>query len=375
MGPARSQRNIHRARSLVSAARSPLLDTATLNTYIPTGSSDPQRKIVYVVGIPEWNCLIGTGMYMEDIDAENRTYLRNALGLGLGLFALIMGVMVVFLRPMVSGYHTLLVLFERVSRQPDDIPPVPVERFHAGSESWKLLSGFENMLTDLERHKQAVRDEQLHRYEAEQAAAQAERDRLARDLHDAVTQTLFSASLIADVLPRLWERDPAAGRERLDELRQLTRGALAEMRTLLLELRPASLTEAELTPLLAQLVDAFTGRTRIATSLETARAAPVPPDVKIALYRIAQEALNNIAKHSGASHVMIELVCADESCLLTIRDDCCGFDASAVPADLLGLRLLRERAESVGAALMVESQVGHGTIIRVSWPQMEKRGD
>ena len=80
---------------------------------------------------------------------------------------------------------------------------------------------------------------------AEDVAIAAERNRLARELHDAVTQTLFSASLIADVLPRIWERDQEQGRARLEELRELTRGALAEMRTLLLELRPATLTEIE----------------------------------------------------------------------------------------------------------------------------------
>ncbi|MBC8449200.1 MAG: GAF domain-containing protein, partial [Chloroflexi bacterium] len=78
----------------------------------------------------------------------------------------------------------------------------------------------------------------------ERSAVAAERSRLARDLHDAVTQTLFSASLIAEVLPRIWERNPEEGRRRLEELRQLTRGALAEMRTLLLELRPSALVDA-----------------------------------------------------------------------------------------------------------------------------------
>ena len=82
--------------------------------------------------------------------------------------------------------------------------------------------------------------------QAEQAAIAAERNRLARDLHDAVTQTLFSASLIAEVLPKLWERDPEVGKSKLEELRLLTRGALSEMRTLLLELRPAVLVEMDL---------------------------------------------------------------------------------------------------------------------------------
>ena len=91
-------------------------------------------------------------------------------------------------------------------------------------------------------------------------AAAEERNRLARDLHDAVSQTLFSATLIADVLPRLWDRNEAEARKRLEELRQLTRGALAEMRTLLLELRPTALIEAEIGYLLHQLGESITGR-------------------------------------------------------------------------------------------------------------------
>ena len=110
-------------------------------------------------------------------------------------------------------------------------------------------------------------------------AASKERQRLARDLHDAVSQTLFSVSLIAEVLPRIYEKDPAAGRERLEELRQLTRGALAEMRMLLLELRPASLAETSLTDLLKQLSEAVIGRARIPTDVDLDQTAQASPEV------------------------------------------------------------------------------------------------
>ena len=112
----------------------------------------------------------------------------------------------------------------------------------------------------------AIENAQL-RDQLAQAAASAERSRLARDLHDAVTQTLFSASVIAEALPRIWDKNPDEGRNGLQELRQLTRGALAEMRTLLLELRPAALTEKPLGELLGHLADAFVGRTRVPVDL------------------------------------------------------------------------------------------------------------
>lgn len=362
-------------RELIAAARSPQGAGYVEYLYPPPGSDVPQRKISYVVGIPEWNCLIGTGMYMDDIDAENRAYLRNSLVLTLGLFALILGAVVVSLRPMMSGYRALLGLFERAGKQPDALPPVPVERFRAGSESWKLLAGFQNMLTQIERHKQAVRDEQEHRHEAEQAAAQAERNRLARELHDAVTQTLFAASLIADVLPRLWERDPAEGRRRLEELRQLARGALAEMRTLLLELRPASLVEAELGALLTQLAEAFTARARVPVALTVEGAISPPPEVKIALFRIAQEALNNVARHADAKQVTVRLSGDEREVALTVADDGRGFDPDAVSSDHLGLEIMRERAEAAGATLTVESHVSGGTAVCVRWLRAEEAQD
>ena len=105
----------------------------------------------------------------------------------------------------------------------------------------------------------AIENAQLYE-QAQQVAVSQERGRLARDLHDAVTQTLFSATLIAEALPDIWTSDQAEGKQLLQELRQLSRGALAEMRTLLLELRPAALMEANLDDLLRQLAEAAAGR-------------------------------------------------------------------------------------------------------------------
>ena len=134
-----------------------------------------------------------------------------------------------------------------------------------------------------------------------------ERQRLAQNLHDAVNQSLFSAGLIAEVLPRLWERDPVEARQSLEDLRRLTRGALAEMRELLAELRPSVLTDSSLGDLLRQLANAFTGRTNIPVSLNIAGEHVLPAEIQVALYRICQEAFNNIAKHAGASRVEIDL--------------------------------------------------------------------
>ncbi len=212
--------------------------------------------------------------------------------------------------------------------------------------------------------------------EAEEAATAAERGRLARDLHDAVSQTLFSASLIAEVLPRLWERNPEEARRRLSELRQLTRGALAEMRTLLLELRPAALTQIPLADLVRQLGDSTIGRARVPVSVSIeGHAIELRPDVQVVLYRVCQESLNNIAKHSGATAASVTLRYlppyeGKAGVEISVRDNGQGFDPAAVSAEHLGLGIMRERAESIGGECSIRSQPGVGTEVRVFWTEL-----
>jgi nitrate/nitrite-specific signal transduction histidine kinase len=203
--------------------------------------------------------------------------------------------------------------------------------------------------------------------QAEHAATAAERNRLARELHDAVTQTLFSASLIADVIPRIWRRDPEEGLRSLEELRQLTRGALAEMRTMLLEMRPESLERSDIKSLLTQLGDAFVGRVRIPLDLEMNGECELTHEAKIVFYRVAQEALNNIAKHSGARQVELRLECQPGQMNLTIQDDGLGFEPGSMEPGHMGISFMCERASSIGAHLSVKSQIGQGTIVELDW--------
>lgn len=219
----------------------------------------------------------------------------------------------------------------------------------------------------INRTEQKKAEEENARQERERAAV-AERSRLARDLHDAVSQTLFSASLIAEVLPRIWERNQTEGRKRLEEIRQLTRGALAEMRTLLLELRPAALVDAELGDLLHQLGESVTGRARLPVEVAVAgECRLITPEVKVALYRIAQEALNNVAKHSGAGKARVELDCREDGITLTVTDNGQGFDVKSIPPNSLGLGIMRERARGIGAEIFVESANGRGTKVGTVW--------
>jgi signal transduction histidine kinase len=202
---------------------------------------------------------------------------------------------------------------------------------------------------------------------AAEAAVVAERTRLARDLHDAVTQTLFSASLTAEALPTLWVADQAEGLRTTEELRQLTRSALAEMRTLLLELRPSAVTRARLEDLMRQLIEATVSRVRIPVHFSAEGQRTLPDDVKVALYRIAQESLNNVVKYARAQQVTVDLRQQPMGVRLSISDDGVGFDPGAVGPGHMGQRIMRERADAIGARFAVHSEIGHGTVVTVTW--------
>ncbi len=203
-----------------------------------------------------------------------------------------------------------------------------------------------------------------------------ERNRLARDLHDAVTQTLFSASLLAEAFPGVWEKNPAEGKKLIQEMRLLTRGALAEMRSMLMELRPASMAEAKLADLIKQLAEAVAGRTGLKIALSVPNDIHLPNDVNVTLYRIAQEALTNVVKHAKAENVKIycskdgNFAEGEQNTLIVsmvIEDDGCGFETKKIAQDHFGLYNMQERADSIDAVLEISSVPGAGTKIAVVW--------
>ena len=220
--------------------------------------------------------------------------------------------------------------------------------------------------------------EKQHLYEQTKALITAEeRNRLARDLHDSVTQVLFSATLLAEVLPQIWRRDPEQGLQKLDKLRRLTRGALAEMRTMLLELRPSAVINTPLGDLLAQLTEAVTSRTGLPFQLFIEQIPSLPEDVQINFYRIAQEALNNVVKHAQAKHVTVSLSATPlppdsngvprHEVKLVIQDDGVGFSSGDMRSDHLGIGIMHERAAAIQANLSLESQPGYGTQVTLIW--------
>jgi PAS domain S-box-containing protein len=212
--------------------------------------------------------------------------------------------------------------------------------------------------------------------QAQQTAAQQERQRLARELHDSVSQALFAANRTAEMLPQLWELDPEDGRAALSDLHRFTSGAMAEMRALLIELRPRALVDAPLHETLGFLVSAAQARSTATVTASLVATPLLPPEVQIALYRVTQEALHNAAKHARARHVTVAVAVvppcdagvAWAGCVtISVVDDGRGFAPATSPAGHFGLAMMRERAADIGASLLVISALGSGTAITIRW--------
>jgi PAS domain S-box-containing protein len=207
----------------------------------------------------------------------------------------------------------------------------------------------------------------LHETE-EERIAQEERSRLARDLHDSVTQALFAASMKAEALVLAADSLSAENVQAVEDVWRLNRGALAQMRTLLLELRGDPLEEVPLQQLLRHLTEAAEARSSANVVLTIRGDEQLPPDLHVAVYRITQEALTNVTRHAKASKAWVELDLKPGVVHLVIGDDGCGFDPSTVGAAHIGLRSMRERSAQVGAELGIVSTSNDGTVVTLDWP-------
>jgi len=194
-----------------------------------------------------------------------------------------------------------------------------------------------------------------------------ERNYMARELHDTVTQTLFSANLIAEVLPRLWKKDPKSVIKRLNEIRMLNNLALTEIRALLFDLRPSSFKDEDLGEHLKELVKSMGIKTKIPIFVEIEKKYGYSHKIEVSFYRIAQEALNNIVKHSSASKAKLALKSLASKITLDIEDDGVGFSNKNSSSENLGLIIMKERAELIGASFRLESNPGKGTKISVTY--------
>jgi signal transduction histidine kinase len=237
---------------------------------------------------------------------------------------------------------------------------------HFDAERARLLTAVANQTALALRHAQLQARER-------EIAVLAERNRIARDLHDAVSQTLFAANVLAGTLSR--NTEDASIRAQAATLERLNQGALAEMRLLLFELRPEAFEGVCMAELLGHAIDAFECRSDITVETAVDAADPLPAAKRIHCHRIAQEALSNVARHSGATHVWVGWKVdagVNGYARLRIADDGTGFDAAQTAAGHFGLLNMQSRCAEIGAGWQLNTGPGQGTEIVIDIPLQGK---
>ena len=204
--------------------------------------------------------------------------------------------------------------------------------------------------------------------QAQELAALQERQRLARELHDSVSQVLYGIGLGTYTALNALESDPAQTRASLEYVLALGEAGLAEMRALIFELRPESLEKEGLVAALTKQVAVLRARYKLTVEADLGEEPQVGLEVKHVLYRIAQEALNNVVKHARASAVVLRLTEEMHEIVLEVRDDGRGFDPTGPFPGHLGLSSMHERVAKVGGLLDIESVPGQGTCVGVRIP-------
>lgn len=205
---------------------------------------------------------------------------------------------------------------------------------------------------------------------AHKAATIEERQRLARDLHDAVSQQLFALTMMAQATVKIFDRSPEKAREQLEEITQMALQAQTEMRALLLHLRPVHLSGEPLTEGIASLIEELKQKCLIDFDLQVDEVEQLPTTVEEQLFRVVQEALSNILRHANASEVKVEITHDGEEVFLHIADNGIGFDTEEKKNNKTsyGLKTMRERCEEVGGTYSLRSRKGEGTHIDLRIP-------
>ncbi|MBI3915105.1 MAG: HAMP domain-containing protein [Chloroflexi bacterium] len=212
-----------------------------------------------------------------------------------------------------------------------------------------------------ERSNQIVQQKQL-------LAVLEERQRIARELHDSVTQSLFTMTMNLDAARALLTKDASRVPALLDRLRRIAQTAQSEMRALILHLRPSPLAQNSLVDALRDFLSDVSIREKLKIDFQADGHAEMPPSCEDAVIRIAQEAVNNAVKHAGATRLIVQLKNGDGKTMLSVQDDGKGFDPAGEYMGHLGLKTMRERAEALGGKVTIESAIGTGTMVRAVIP-------
>jgi signal transduction histidine kinase len=197
-----------------------------------------------------------------------------------------------------------------------------------------------------------------------------ERNRLARDLHDAMAQNLFSLSLTAEAAAGLVRSDPERAAEQMQQVQELAHRTQAELRSLVFGLRPPQLDDDGLVTTVGKHLEVLSRAHGLKVDLRSRGDAVLEPRVERELYRVVQEALNNVVRHAHAKSVTVDIEFRESAVNVVVRDDGDGFDPAArsIRERRLGLTSMRERAQALGGSLHIDSSPGAGTTVRVEVP-------
>ena len=228
-----------------------------------------------------------------------------------------------------------------------------------------------------QREELTAANEKLIRYTAtlERLTITRERNRLARELHDTLAHTLGGLAVQLDAIATLWPEMPPRAKQMLDRALEITRQGLDETRRAVQELRAAPLEDLGLALALRNMARSAAERNGLSLELDiSSELGSLPPDVEQCYYRVAQEALENVARHANAHHVILALHERDGELLLTVSDDGQGFDAqTAISGNHFGILGMRERAALIGGELQVSSEPSRGTIVQLRAPVASNR--
>jgi NarL family two-component system sensor histidine kinase LiaS len=279
------------------------------------------------------------------------------------LFAILVGIVVSLLLGTIigtaSGYVTARGLVQRMKEL-----WVATERWSHGDFSATILDTSEDELgqTSLQLNHMAAQLQNLLQARQKLATLE-ERNRLARDLHDSVKQQIFAISMQVGATKFLLRRDVNAAEVQLNETEKLVRQAQQELTSLIRELRPVALEGKGLVAALHELATQWARQTNIVANLNVDGAQPLPLTVDEALFRIVQEALANVARHSKATLVQITLTMTDDTVTLSVIDNGQGFDTTQKSQFGVGLHSMRERMKALEGDVQIESAPGKGTRI------------
>lgn len=243
---------------------------------------------------------------------------------------------------------------------------------HLSMQLGVALNFLKGNLEDISDHLMDMRQKQ--KFAAQIIKAQEEeRKRVAREIHDGPAQTMANIVIQSEICEKLFEKDVQAAKEELDILKKVTRSSLEELRKIIFDLRPAALDDLGLLAVTQRYCSDFQENTGILTDFVVlGNKIRLDPNIEVALFRIIQEGLNNVKKHSKANNVTVKIECLENIVNLNISDDGCGFDMDKngifSSGNHFGLMSIKERAELFGGSINIDSILGCGTKLYISIP-------